>query len=142
MKERIAVTMIVMGGVLVGGTYTAAHHSFNEFYFENESISLEGEIVRFEYKNPHAVLHIAVEDEDGQVVQYAAEWSNPNALGRSGVVRDTLQPGDTVIVTGSPGKKPDENALHLKGIERPADDWEWAGRGGRGRGGRGGRRAR
>ena len=136
--KRLSVTVALVGLIFSGGASVSAHHSFNEFYFENESISLEGEVVRFEYRNPHAVLHVVVE-EDGQPVQYAAEWSNPNRLRSSGVTADTLQPGDTVIMTGSPGRNPDENTLHLKGIERPADDWEWAGRQGRGPGGRGGR---
>ena len=135
--KRLSVTVALVGSFLVVGTRVGAHHSFNEFYFENESISLEGEVAEFAYRNPHAVLYVVVPDEDGEPVRYAAEWSNPNALRRSGVTPDTLQPGDYVILTGSPGKNPEEHAVHLKGIERPSDDWEWAGRQGRGRGGRG-----
>jgi hypothetical protein len=134
--KRGSMTVVVVGLVLVTITGVSAHHSFNEFYLENESISFEGQVVEFEYMNPHAVLHVAVEGDDEQSVEYAAEWANPNVLRRSGVTPDTLQPGDYVIVTGSPGRNPEDNTLHLKGIERPSDDWEWAGRQGRG-GGRG-----
>jgi len=47
------------------------------------------------------------------------------------VTKDTLRPGDKVIVTGSPPRDPSEYRLHLKRIERPADGWKWSGGGAR-----------
>ena len=43
-------------------------------------------------------------------------------------MKDTLKPGDRVIVTGSPGRNAAERKIHLKRIERPADGWSWGGR--------------
>jgi hypothetical protein len=130
--------------LIVGSGFLWAHHSFSEFYFERESVTLEGEVAEFEFRNPHAWLHFVVEAGDGTTIRYSAEWSNPNSLRRTGVVADTVSAGDLVLVTGSPGRDPEAHTLHLKGIERPSDGWEWAERGGRGggRGNRGGRRGR
>ena len=58
---------------------------------------------------------------------YAAEWSSPRRLGRQGVTKGTLKPGDVVIVTGSPGRVASEHKVHLKAIRRPADGWSWTG---------------
>jgi thiamine monophosphate kinase len=44
---------------------------------------------------------------------------------RDGVTRETLRAGDRVIVTGSPGRSASEYKIHLKRIQRPADNWAW-----------------
>jgi thiamine monophosphate kinase len=59
--------------------------------------------------------------------RFAAEWANPARLTRDNVTKDTLKPGDRVIVTGSPGRTASEYKLHLKRIVRPADGWSWIG---------------
>ena len=56
---------------------------------------------------------------------YAAEWANPSRLNRDNITKDTLKPGDVVLVTGSPGREEAEYKLHLKAIERPKDGWSW-----------------
>ena len=61
--------------------------------------------------------------------KYGAEWANPGRLSQQGITRETLKPGDKVIVTGSPPRDPLNIALHLKRIERPADGWRWVGGG-------------
>jgi len=108
-----------------------AHHSFAAAYFEDQSITVEGELVQFEYKSPHAWVHVSVKDGGGQVLRYSAEWSNPNRLAQLSINKDTLKPGDFLILTGSPGRNSSERNIHLKAIERPADGWKWPARRGR-----------
>lgn len=103
------------------------HHSFGAHYFEDQMISIEGTLVEFEYRNPHAWVHVLAPDSLGEMRKYGAEWSNPNRLGRQGVTKNTLKPGDRLIVTGSPGRTASEYKIHLKRIERPSDGWRWAG---------------
>ena len=106
----------------------SAHHSFSAYYFEEQSVTLEGVVQEFQYRSPHTLLMFAVRDAQGQTRTYAAEWSNPNRLTRQGITRDTLKPGDAVVVTGSPGRTAAEFKVHLKGIRRPADGWVWGNR--------------
>ncbi len=113
---------------LLGAPSASGHHSFAAFYFEDQTVSIEGELVEFEYRAPHAWVHLMAIDPQGQAQKYSAEWANPNRLSRDGVTKDTLKPGDRVILTGSPGRNAAEYRLHLKGIERPADGWSWKGR--------------
>ena len=110
---------------LVVGIPAYAHHSFNNYYFESQSTSVEGEVVEFEYRSPHAWVHIMAKNETGQMQKYSAEWSNTNRLKQQGITKDTIKPGDFVVITGSPGRKPEEYRLHLKGIQRPSDGWRW-----------------
>jgi hypothetical protein len=94
-------------------------------------MTITGDLIEFEYRSPHAWVHVRAADEHGTLRRYAAEWVNPNRLGQQGITRDTLKPGDRVVIVGSPGRVAGEYKIHLKGIERPADGWKW--RGGRDR---------
>lgn len=101
----------------------SAHHSFAAYYHEQESVTVEGDVVEFHYRAPHAWVHVHAPDSDGQVRTYAAEWANPSRLSRDNITKDTLQPGDLVRITGSPGREKAEYKIHLKAIERPRDGW-------------------
>ena len=114
---------------ILAGIRADAHHSFAAYYFENQSISVEGEVREFQFRSPHAILLFAARSPEGPVQTYAAEWGNPRRLGSQGINKDTLKPGDVVIVTGSPGRTASEYKMHLKGISRPADGWSWGGGG-------------
>ena len=121
---------VVVALVLIAVQAPASgHHSFAAHYFEEQSVSIEGEMVAFEYRNPHAWVHVLAPDGQGEMRKYGAEWANPSRLREQGIRVDTLKPGDRLIVTGSPGRNPEEYRLHLKGIQRPADGWQWRQRG-------------
>ena len=118
-------TLILCLSAFLGGTQAEAHHSFAAVYSEEETVSIEGEIVRFDYSNPHAWLYVRAPDAQGTVQRFGAEWSNPNRLSRQGITATTLQVGDYVIVSGSPARDSNKLDIHLKGIERPSDGWKW-----------------
>jgi uncharacterized protein DUF6152 len=101
-----------------------AHHSFARAYYENQSISISGEIVAFEWRSPHAWVQVMAPDQNGQLQKYSAEWFNPSRLSKMNITRDTIKPGDHVVITGSPGRNANERTLHLKKIQRPSDGWK------------------
>ena len=115
--------LLVLAFSLVALPPVAAHHSFSAYYFEDQSVTIEGVVREFQFRSPHAILLVDARDEGGQMRTYAAEWGNPNRLSRQGIGRDTLRPGDAVVVTGSPGRTAGEYKLHLKQIQRPSDGW-------------------
>jgi len=116
---------VVLLALLVSGTTLTAHHSFPSYYFEEQMVTITGELVEFDYRAPHAWVKVRARDDHGVERVYAAEWSNPSRLARDGVTKTTLNIGDQLIVAGSPGRTPDEYRLHLKAIQRVADGWEW-----------------
>jgi hypothetical protein len=121
--RRILLTLAIT--VTLAGLTAGAHHSFAAYYFENQSMTLEGEVQEFQLRSPHALLLFRARTPEGTTVTYTAEWSNPRRLGEAGITRDTLRPGDVVVVTGSPGRNPAERKVHLKGIRRPVDGWAY-----------------
>jgi hypothetical protein len=112
-------------GILLAAGPLSAHHSFAADYFEDQQISIQGTVVAFEYRNPHSWVHVLAKDDRGVLQTYAAEWSAPARLTRDGLTPHSLEPGDRVVVSGSPGRHPIEHRLRLKAIERPADGWAW-----------------
>ena len=123
--------VLTLAALVAGGVRAYAHHSFAAQYFEEKMVSIEGELVRFEFRNPHAMVYFLAPDERGQMRQYAGEWGNVKRLVQQGLTKDTLRPGDRLIVTGSPSRNASEYGIHVKRLERPADGWKWGG----GRGG-------
>lgn len=111
--------------VIFSGITANAHHSFAAYYFEDQSTTIEGEVQEFQLRSPHAILLIRARTAEGRMETYAAEWGNPRRLGSRGITKDTLKPGDLVVVTGSPGRNPSEYKVHLKSIRRPADGWAY-----------------
>jgi Family of unknown function (DUF6152) len=112
-------------GALTAVASPAAHHSFSAEYLEEQKVSIEGDVIAFELKNPHAWLHLAVVDENGNRQTYSAEWSNPARLKQAGFSVDSFKPGDHLILTGSPARDPAAHRIHLRMIQRPSDGWKW-----------------
>lgn len=103
----------------------SAHHSWSSEYLEHETVSIEGQLVEVQLRNPHSVMTILVKDDRGRVQTLTAEWVGTGRLERDGIARDQFKPGDYLILSGSPGRRPEDRKLHLKGIHRPADGWKW-----------------
>jgi Family of unknown function (DUF6152) len=126
--SRIAIG--ASAAVLLSATLPVqAHHSFPATYLVEQSITIKGKVTEFMFRNPHSVVQVLAPDDKGQMVRWAVEWAAAAALSRDGKAsRDLLHPGDEVIVTGAPGRHPEDHKIRLYTIERPADGWKWSGK--------------
>lgn len=123
-------TLFVLLGlalVTMAGARVHAHHSFAATYFEDQTESIEGNLVQVLFRNPHSFVHVMARDKNGRLQRYAVEWGPGGQLNRQGVTRETLHTGDHVIVTGNPGRNSDDHWLRMKTITRPSDGWKWKG---------------
>jgi hypothetical protein len=55
--------LIVVAGAFIGGVPAFAHHSFAATYFEDKSVTIEGNVVEFDFRNPHSLLTLEVADD-------------------------------------------------------------------------------
>jgi hypothetical protein len=90
--------------VLAGGLPALAHHSFSNEYDESKPITLEGVVTRVDWENPHVHYYVDVAQPDGTVVNWSCETGGPNRLAKRGWTRESLKPGDKVVVHGFPAK--------------------------------------
>jgi hypothetical protein len=119
------VAAAVLAGLCVTGTQMHAHHSFATAYFEDQSVTLEGELIQFLFRNPHSFVHVLVKEKNGSIVRYAVEWGGAGQLGGQGVTRETLKAGDHVIISGSPGRNPKDHRVRMVTLHRPKDGFGW-----------------
>ena len=116
--------MCTVAIVLLIPATVSAHHSFAATYDEGETIEITGRMVQFSFRNPHSFVQVEVTDESGGTVRWAVEWAGTAQLQNTGVENDTLRYGDTVIVTGNPGRNPGSNRLRMRTVKRP-DGFSW-----------------
>ena len=118
-------TLALAAVLLAAAPRLVAHHSYAALYFEEDTIEVEGEVIEFQYQNPHSWVHVMAVDPFGRPRQYAAEWGGRSSLESQGVDKNTLRPGDLVRIWGSPNRNPKDGRIRLKRIERRRDRWEW-----------------
>jgi thiamine monophosphate kinase len=58
------------------------------------------------------------------MARYVVEWGSPSQL-QGKINRDTLKPGDHVVITGNPGRNTDDHRVRLLTFKRPKDGWSW-----------------
>ena len=77
-----------------------AHHAFGGEFDPDRPILLKGKVVRVEWVNPHAWIHVEVTKPDGAKEVWMIEGGSPNSLLRHGVTRDSLPVGTEIVVDG------------------------------------------
>jgi len=61
---------------------------------------VKGTVTKFEFINPHALVYIDVMGDKGNLEHWIGESNSNNYLHRGGYDKNSLKPGDQVIVTG------------------------------------------
>lgn len=85
-----------------------AHHSVTANFDTSREVEIRGTVVDFNYVSPHASLVIdGIGFENGEALSDSAErWeiesSAVKGLASRGIMRDTIHPGDEIIVRGAP----------------------------------------
>jgi hypothetical protein len=124
---RRALLILLIAAALISGSRAYAHHSFAATYFVDQEITVEGTLTQFMYRNPHSFVKVDAKDDKGEMQTWSVEWGGGAQLTQEHVTRDTLKPGDHVIVSGNPGREPSEHRIRLHKIVRPSDGWKWEG---------------
>ena len=96
---RIAFSLLATSLVLAATVPVAGHHAFGAEFDPNAPIKLQGKVVKLEWVNPHAWIHIEVV-KDGQPEVWMVEGGTPNTLLRRGLTRDSLTVGTELVVDG------------------------------------------
>jgi len=123
MKVRLLVLAIAM--VVIANAQVSAHHSFAATYFEGKTVTIEGKLVQFQFRNPHSFVQVEAPDEKGEIQRWAVEWGGAGQLGGQGVTSQTLQAGDVVTITGNPGRNPEDHRIRMVSLRRKSDGFGW-----------------
>jgi hypothetical protein len=126
MKQRWLVVVSSVA-VLLAGRQAFAHHSVSATYLQGKSVTIDGTLKEFLWRNPHSFMKVEAPDESGKKQVWVIEGAAPQQLAEEGLTANILRPGDRVIVTGLPGRLAEDHRVLLHTIERPADGFKWRG---------------
>jgi hypothetical protein len=90
--------------VLMCPRWTLAHHSYAMFD-DSRMAQVSGSVRTLEWMNPHVWLWLTVTDEKGASSDYAFEGNSiGEMMRRSGWTKNTVMPGDKIVVSYRPFK--------------------------------------
>ena len=72
-------------------------------------------------------MHLEAKDDKGVIQRWTIEWGSGMQLSTQGLTATTFKVGDHVVVTGAPGRDPEDRRLRMRSIERPKDGFKWNG---------------
>ena len=80
----------------------AAHHSAGNY--SPDMITLKGTVVEYDWSNPHVLVVWDVKDDNGKVVRWTGELASITSTLADGLTKNSLKPGDDVIMSVRPAK--------------------------------------
>src|SRR4051794_4188760 len=104
MSNRFAPRLVAAVGLLGAAALPALAHHSTVMFDRGQEVKLTGTVKQFTYANPHAVIQIVVPQPEGSAVEWRIATEASIALGRAGIERKSLQPGEQVTVRAHPLK--------------------------------------
>jgi|SRR5579862_782471 len=101
---KLSVVALLIAGTALVTVPVMAHHSFAAEYDSKRQVTIKGIVTKVDWMNPHVYFYLDVQDEKGNVVNWALEMGPPGLLSRSGWTRNTMKVGDEVTVEATMAK--------------------------------------
>jgi len=96
----------VLGIAIATGTPAIAHHS-NPLYFDMaKPFTLEGEVLRVQWINPHILLFLQSKNERGEPETWILQGTSLNNANRQVGLKERLQPGISLAARVWPSRNP------------------------------------
>jgi len=96
-------TVAIVAVALAWSVDAFAHHSTSYFSKElKDVVTIEGRVVRFEWRSPHSQIYVETKGATGEVVVWRFDTTPAAWLVREGWTKESLGAGDLVTVEGFP----------------------------------------
>ena len=119
--RSIANSTAALAALVLSGP-AAAHHSYAQFD-PCTRVTIEGEIERLSWANPHIVMTVNA----GDAGTFRVEWFDLFRLRRQGLSTEVLKEGDRVVISGARHRDPDIMVMTLLSEVRPVNgSWNWS----------------
>jgi hypothetical protein len=98
---NLRTTLLLAAFGVLASTAALAHHSFAVFFDNDQGmVSVRGKVTEFTFRNPHGIIRVEVKEPSGATVEWKAETNSPSVLERRGWKKDSLKPGDEIVLEG------------------------------------------
>ena len=112
---RSVLFVLISAAGLLTTKPSLSHHSFAAVFDVSRPVDVTGTVTRIDWTNPHAWIHLDVEDESGNVEAWSVELLGINSLLKQGWTPQILSPGDEIQVTGF-GARDGSNSANAAGV--------------------------
>jgi hypothetical protein len=103
MKKLSEFLFIVVGLSALNGPLFA-HHGRGETFDMEKETTLQGPVTQVVWRNPHVLIYMDSEDENGNVVNWIFENSSVSGLAREGYHRNTVKTGQEITAIVHPAR--------------------------------------
>jgi len=103
MRAMLCSALPILLGLLLPARMES-HHSFAAEFDANAPVLLTGKVTKVEWINPHAWIHLDVQEPDASLAHWMVEGGTPNTLLRAGIDKNTLAIGSEIVVRGYQAK--------------------------------------
>lgn len=117
MKLKLMVGCLL--GLLLICAPIFAHHGTSVTYQTDKTITISGTVTEFSFSYPHPQLYLDVKGDDGKVVHWGTEWGPTPLMLKNlnvGWTRESIKPGDQVVIVCNPHKLATATACLLKDL--------------------------
>ena len=138
MRHKLVSLAVTLAIASLAST-ASAHHSHPIFYDECRPLTIEGRIERVEFRDPHTLIFVTLDDGTA----YTVDWAGLRMLTNSraiGPAREALVAGARVVVTGNQirplsqikehfpdyAREVNPNTVDLLTIRRVGGSYSWA----------------
>jgi hypothetical protein len=137
---KLATGIAVFGGLFIGITSVAAHHS-SAVFDHSKTMTIKGIVVELRWVNPHVSLSINGTAKEGEEpALWIMEMPSPGNLVRAGWRRDAVKPGERVEAKFNPLRDAEKRGGALKCLlvidrgeilvvnfceQERTPDWQW-----------------
>jgi hypothetical protein len=139
MKRNIVIRLATAIALCAAASSAHAHHSHPYFYDSCKSITIEGRVESVQWKDPHTVIVVRLDDGTA----YTVDWNGLSGLTRNRIIdpaKAALVFGARIAVTGDSIRSTAEIRAHFPEyknevnprtvdptlIRRVGDSWSWA----------------
>src|ERR1700719_3358132 len=94
-NQKMLSVFVVVVGLLVVSAPAFAHHCVAG-YDLTKTITLRGMVTKFDWSNPHCVIHMDAKTAGGEIQNWTIELAAPSLLNRMGWSKNAMKAGDEI----------------------------------------------
>jgi Family of unknown function (DUF6152) len=101
-KNRLLFFVLALGLLFV--SFPALAHHGVAGYDMTRTITLHGTVTKFDWGNPHCVIHMDAKNAGGEIQNWTIELAAPSLLSRMGWNKTVMKAGDDIIADLHPAQ--------------------------------------
>jgi len=102
-KQKLLSGFVIAICLLAASLPAIAHHGVAG-YDLTKTITLHGTVTKFDWSNPHIVIHMDAKNANGEVQNWTIELAAPTHMSRAGWTKNVMKAGDDIIAEVHPAQ--------------------------------------